>query len=217
LDSTLSELQKRYLATIFDRGAASASDALSRWLGRPVRLVVSEVDQLGLEEASEILGPGDELVAACVMELTKALTGQLILLFEDRSGLALVDMLLGQPVGSTVAWGELEQSAAKETTNIVGCAYLNALAAHLPALSSSARSDRDALVPGPPHFRHEFVASLLEFALMDQAVRGDQLLLIKSCFSIDDAKLDWSLLFVPSGESLETLCAVLARVESSRS
>jgi chemotaxis protein CheC len=153
------------------------------------------------------------------MELTEALTGQLILLFEDRSGLALVDMLLGQPVGSTLAWGELEQSAAKETTNIVGCAYLNALAAHLPALSSSAGagSDTDALVPGPPHFRHEFAASLLEFALMDQAVHGDQLLLIKSSFSIDDARLDWSLLFVPSGESLETLCAVLARVESSRS
>jgi chemotaxis protein CheC len=217
LDSTLSDLQKRYLTTIFDRGAASASDALSRWLGRPVRLVVSGVDQLALEEASEILGPGDQLVAACVMELTEALTGQLILLFKDRSGLALVDMLLGQPVGSTLSWGELEQSAAKETTNIVGCAYLNALAAHLPALTSSSGSDTEALVPGPPHFRHEFAASLLEFALMDQAVRSDQVLLIKSSFSIDDARLDWSLLFVPSGESLETLCAVLAAIESSRS
>ena len=213
MDATLSDKQKRYLATVFDRGAASASDALSRWLGKPVRLVVSGVEEVGLIEASEALGPGDELVAACLMEMTAGLSGQLILAFEDRSGFGLVDMLLGQPVGTSASWGELEQSAAKETTNIIGCAYLNALAAHLPALTTSAGSE--ALLPGPPHFRHEFAASLLEFALMDQAVHGDHLLVIKSAFSIASAELDWSLLFVPSGESLETLRAVLSRIDSS--
>ena len=211
MNPSLSETQKRLLAKVFDRGAESASEALSRWLGRSVTLVVGAVEQLALEDASELLGPGDDLVAACAMELLGGLTGQLILVFEDRSGLALVDLLLGQPPGTTTTWGELEQSAAKETANIVGCAYLNALAAHLPITDSA------QLLPSPPSFRHEFAASLLEFALMDQALRGDQLLLINSRFSIDGAELDWSLLFVPSGESLETLHAGLERVETSRS
>ena len=74
------------------------------------------------------------------MGLTGRLTGQILLVFEDRSGLALADLLLHQPVGTTTAWGELEQSAAKETTNIVGCAYLNALAAHLPGAGATASS-----------------------------------------------------------------------------
>jgi chemotaxis protein CheC len=66
------------------------------------------------------------------MGLTGRLSGQLLLVFADTAGLALADLLLNQPIGTTTAWGALEQSAAQETTNIVGCAYLNALAAHLP-------------------------------------------------------------------------------------
>ena len=101
------------------------------------------------------------------MGLTGRLTGLILLVFEDRSGLALVDLLMHQPVGTTTTWGELEQSAAKETTNIVGCAYVNALAAHLPGIVPSrsgqgnGRIASGELVPTPPTFVHEFAGSLL--------------------------------------------------------
>jgi chemotaxis protein CheC len=203
LETILSDHQKQRLAAILGRGAADASVALSRWLGRPVAVNVAAVDQVDLAEASEVLGPSDALVAACAMELSGILTGQLILVFEDRCGLATVDMLLDQPVGTAKAWDELEQSAVKETANIVGCAYLNSLAAHFPAAADA------SLLPGPPSFRHEFAASLLQFALMDQAMQSDRLLVINSIFSTEDARLDWSLLLVPSGASLETLQASL--------
>ena len=209
MESPLSEQQKRLLGAIFDRGASDASEALSRWLGRPARVIAGAVELVGLSEASELLGPGETLVAACPMELSGALDGQLILVFEDRSGLATVDLLLHQPVGTTTAWGELERSAARETANIVGCAYLNSLAAHLPVMVGESGAASASLLPGPPGFRHEFAASLLQFALMDQAMHGDQLLLINSTFSTVEARLDWSLLFVPGGESLRTLRASL--------
>ncbi len=205
MDLILTDTQKRMLAAIFGRGAGDASEALSRWLGRPVKVAVSTVDQVDLAEAAEVLGPGDSLVAACPMELSGVLTGQIILVFEDRSGLATVDLLLQQPIGTTTTWGELEQSAARETANIVGCAYLNSLAAHLPGLSTKSETSIGSLLPGPPGFRHEFAASLLEFALMDQAMRSDRLLVVNSTFNTEEAKLDWSLLFVPSGASLESL------------
>jgi chemotaxis protein CheC len=209
LELTLTDNQKRLLAAIFGRGAGDASEALSRWLGRPVKVTVSTVDQVDLAEASEVLGPSDSLVAACPMELSGLLTGQLILVFEDRSGLATVDLLIHQPIGTTTNWGELEQSAARETANIVGCAYLNSLAAHLPALATDSGHSSGSLLPGPPGFRHEFAASLLQFALMDQAMLSDRLLIINTVFSTEEARLDWSLLFVPSGASLETLQASL--------
>ncbi|WP_435009906.1 chemotaxis protein CheC [Tundrisphaera lichenicola] len=205
MDWTLSDDQKRLLGAIFGRGAADASEALSRWLGRPVEVIAGEVDQVDLSEACELLGPSETLVAACPMELSGVLTGQLILVFEDRSGLATVDLLLNQPVGTTQDWGELEQSAARETANIVGCAYLNSLAAHLPPIRSDSGNTTAGLLPGPPGFRHEFAASLLQFALMDQAMQSDQLLVIRSTFTTEETRLDWSLLFVPSGVSLETL------------
>src|SRR5262245_30510586 len=211
---TLTDAHRRLLRMSFDRGAEGASLALSKWLGREVRLAVSDVELVELERAGELRGPPETLVAACVMGLAGRLTGSILLVFEDRSGLALADLLLHQPIGTTTAWGELEQSAAKETTNIVGCAYVNALAAHLPG------EDGDGeLVPTPPSFLHEFAGSLLEFALMDQALELDRLLLIRSEFAggPDLSQLNWTLLLIPSRAALEALAASLARLESRTS
>jgi len=218
----LTTTQQRLLGMIFERGAESASQALSKWLGHEVHLVVSEIEVVELAQAAEILGPAESLVDACTMGLTGRLTGLILLVFEDRSGLALVDLLTNQPVGTTTEWGELEQSAAKETTNIVGCAYVNALATHLPGTAAfpaeggHAESSGDELIPTPPTFVREFAGSLLQFALMEQALELDQVLLIHSEFQAggQGLNLDWTLLFVPSRESLHALAAALLELES---
>jgi chemotaxis protein CheC len=209
---------------IFDRGAESASQALSKWLGHEVRLATSEIELVELEQAAGLLGPADALVAAGTMGFAGRLTGLILLVFEDRSGLALVDLLTRQPIGTTTSWGELEQSAAKETTNIVGCAYLNALAAHLPGSVPSAaaaadttpgRTGGDELVPTPPTFVREFAGSLLEFAVMEQVLELDQVLLVHTQFeaAAEGLNLDWTLLIVPSRASLDELAAALAQLQ----
>lgn len=213
MDPILSAASRGRLAAIFERGAEDASLALSRWLGQPVRLTVSEVDEVELSEATDLLGPADRLVAACAMRLSGRLDGQLLLVFEDRSGLALADLLLRQPPGTASDWGEMERSAAMETANIVGCAYLNSLASHLPDPRGRARDGDATLSPSPPDFRHEFAGSLLQFALMEQALRLDRLLLVQTRFEAEGADLDWSLLLVPSGDDLQTLATALADPE----
>jgi chemotaxis protein CheC len=205
---------------IFEQGAESASQALSKWLGQEVRLTISEVEQVELTVAAEILGPPETLVAACAMGITGPLGGQILLVFEDRSGLALADLLLNQPFGTATSWGELERSAAQETTNIVGCAYLNALAAHLPSgmarIASDGNDATDELVPTPPSFFHEFAGSLLEFALMEQALELEQVLLVQSAFTSrrQDLNLKWTLLFIPDRASLHALVAAIMELEA---
>jgi chemotaxis protein CheC len=194
--------QLRLLTTILERGSEGASQALSKWLGRSVRLEIDAVEQVEVESVAEAIGPGETLVAAAIMNLDGFLSGQLLLVFEDRAGLALADVLLNRPIGSSREWGELEISAAQETANIVGCAYVNALASHLP-------DGNRMLLPGPPEFRHEFAACLIEFAVFDQAARADRVLLIQSRFAAEPSALEWSLLFVPSGEALEELGRIL--------
>jgi chemotaxis protein CheC len=217
MEPILSGPKTRALAAIFERGAEEASGALTRWLGQPVQVAVSGVEEVDLGEAGELLGPADELVGACAMEIGGWLNGHLLLVFEDRAGLALADLLLRQPIGTAAAWGELEQSAAMETANIVGCSYLNSLAAHLPVPPEAigARAE-PALIPSPPEFRHEFAGSLLEFALMDQAMTFDRLLVVRSGFASDHGEMSWSLLLVPSVESLHALSAALEGVDGPR-
>jgi chemotaxis protein CheC len=204
----------RSMAMIAERGAEGASQVLSRWIGRPVHLGVSEARRVELAEATALLGPEESLVASCAMGLTGRLTGQLLLVFEDRAGLALVDLLLGQPAGTASSWGELERSAALETANIVGCAYLNALSAHLPPPPGASAASAGEIVPSPPVFRHEFVASLLEFTLMDQALAGDRSLVFWARFAaeVEGGGPSWSLVLVPGGESARSLVNALSDV-----
>jgi chemotaxis protein CheC len=209
MPSTLDDHARSRLRTIFERGAEDASIALSKWLGQPATLRTMDVAEVDLAEAADLLGPPEGLVAACSMELAGRITGHLLLVFEDRSGLALADLLLRQDSGTSTTWGELEQSAAAETANIVGCAYLNSLAEHLPPSPGGPLDPEGTIFPSPPGFRHEFAGSLLEFALMDQALKLDRLLLVRTRFEADENRLDWTLLLVPSSDSLGWLASAL--------
>ena len=103
------------------------------------------------------------------------LTGEMILAFDDASGLALADMLLDQPQGTTNEWTEMAMSAAMETTNILCCAYLNSLSREFFQSGESSE-----LLPSPPKFSRDFAESLLEFALMGQAIASDQVIVAQN-------------------------------------
>jgi chemotaxis protein CheC len=227
MQPVLTATQLHLLRMIFDRGTDAASQALSKWLGHEIRLSMSSVREVEMAEAVELLGPPESLVAACSMGLTGWLTGLILLVFKDSSGLALSDLLLHQAIGSSTTWGELEESAAKETTNIVGCAYVNALASHLPSAAVQVpardRSDsreqgaRGDLVPTPPTFVHEFAGSLLQFAFMEQALELDQVLVFRTDLRVDGPGLDWTLLFIPSRAARHALEGSLLALESRSS
>jgi chemotaxis protein CheC len=207
-DGTSPEDRSRLLAVIFEHGATAASEALSRWLGRPIRLILSGIETRDVTEAAGLIGPEDELVASCVMPIEGTLSGELLLVFDDASGLALADLLLGRVAGTSDAWGELERSAALETANIVGCSLLNSIAAHWPGGARGDEGRSTTLAPGPPRFRHEFAASLLEFAVMDQAAASDRVLVVRTRFATEAEELRWWLLVVPDAASMRSLVGV---------
>lgn len=206
--SQLSNEQVDVLAALFHSGAAEATKALSTWLGRNVSVTVDQVEQLPFEETTESLGPAESTLCACVMGITGGMRGQILFCFDDASGLSLCDLLLGREQVS-VEWGELEQSSALETANIVGCAYLNSLSSALPVMSSrslaSATGFDSALVPTPPLFVRDFAASIMEFAIMNQALEFDTILVAQTKFQIDGRPFDWSLLLIPDSQSLEMM------------
>ncbi|MHC4080870.1 MAG: chemotaxis protein CheC [Planctomycetota bacterium] len=204
-DSVLTEGQLEAFRTALHAGAAEASLALSRWIHKTATVRFDAVEQLPLRDATTVLGVGEEPICFCIAQMKGRLAGQLILAFDDDSGLALADMLLGQPQGTAAAWGEMETSAALETANILYCAYLN-------ALSRAFGTDREGaseLLPSPPRFSREFAESLVQFALMGQIVATDHVLLARTQFHIDGVPVDWTLLLVPDAESMSRLGELL--------
>ena len=202
---TISEPQLQLLQQAFHHGTADASRAFSQWTGKPSAITVESVVQVPLAEATGILGGSGEPICFCALKMTGCLTGQLIFGFDDASGLALADLLLDQEVGTSTEWGEMETSAALETTNILGCAFLNSLARVLPTASEG----DGELIPSPPNFLRDFPESLIEFALMEQAMVSDQVLLARTQFHINESPVDWNLLFVPDPASMIRLQSLL--------
>lgn len=99
----------------------------------------------------------------------------------------------------------METSAALETANIIGCAYLNSLQKHLPG-------DADAceLLPSPPIFQRDYAQSLPQFALMSQLMESDTVFLTETNFHVDGTRMDWTLLLVPDGSSMDVLRRLLS-------
>lgn len=209
MDKLLSESQLQRLAEALHLGARLASRAMATWLSVPSVVEFDSVDQLPISDAADVLGGGDQTLCFCCMEITGSLTGQIILAFDDSSGLSLSDLLLDRPLGSATDWGEVETSAALETANIIGCAYLNALSKDLATL----HSDTLNLLPSPPDFRREFAESLLETVFLEQAMASDFIVAARATFQIRGQRLNWRLLFVPDAPSMDRLRQLMDSVD----
>jgi len=210
-NNLLDAFQLAALRSSFHQGSAEASQALAQWIGKPSVIELDSLEQLPLEEATGLLAAGDEPICFCSAEMQGLLTGEMILAFDDASGLALADMLLDQPPLTTSEWTEMAMSAALETTNILCCAYLNSL-----ARSFSKSGESSELLPSPPRFSREFAESLLEFALMGQAMASDQVILARTKFEIDGTPVNWTLLFGPDAPSMSRLPKLLAAGEAEQ-
>ena len=184
---------------LFKRAAAEASAALSKWLGRRTSITINRVSVMPLSEAVNLLGLSDTPLVACAMHITGLFSGLLVLTSDDASGLALADMLLAREIGTSTTWGEVEQSAAVETANIIGCAYLNAMALEP---GNGADGSKQPLMPSPPWFTRDYAASVMQSILMAQASVADDVFLTHTDFRVDDMPGACSLLFIPAAEDL---------------
>jgi chemotaxis protein CheC len=199
-DNLLNAEQLAALLAVLHHGSADASEALARWISKPSVVEIDSLEQVPLEEATSLLPAPDEPICFCAAEIGGLLTGEMILAFDDASGLALADMLLDQPPGTASEWNEMAVSAALETTNILCCAYLNSLSRSFVDVGESSE-----LLPSPTQFHRDFAESLLEFAVMAQAIASDQVIVARTRFEIDALHVNWTMLFVPDAESMRRL------------
>ena len=178
------------LQALFRSDTVDASAAMCRWTNGLIMLTLDEVRELPLEKVCDEFNFGTELLTMVVLTLDKEVGGELILAFDETNGRQLAAILTNEPVNTDPQWSELEKSALNETGNILGCAYMNALT-RLIGLE---------LVPSPPCFLQDYGASVLQQALMAQAMTCDQALICRTRFHREGEDLNWHVFFVPTHE-----------------
>lgn len=175
------------LQQLFASATHDASAAMCRWTNGLITLSLDEIQEVPLHEACAALDVGDDLLTMVVLELQGEVGGEMILTFDEANARQLAAALLHRPA-ETGEWTELERSALNETGNILGCAYMNALT----------RLIGHDLVPSPPYFVQDYGASVLQQALLTQAMTSDEVLICRTRFHRQGEELNWHVFFLPS-------------------
>jgi chemotaxis protein CheC len=198
---TLKLIQLDALRETANIGAGHAATALSQMTGSTIMITVPAISIAGVHELQAQFDPNEEPVAAVFMHMLGDLTGRTLLVFPRPTVLRLAEMMLRRPVGSSVAFSELETSAIKETGNILSGAYMNALSDFLGML----------LLPSPPTLVIDMSSAVLESAFGVPQDGADAVLCVESEFLLTemDQTLRGFFLLLPDPASLQVMLRAL--------
>ncbi len=195
LDATKFDPSLALLKQFFTTATQHASAAMCQWTHGQVMLTLDELHVAPLEEAMKQFEEESDLVTMVVLGVEGSSGAQLILAFDDENGRKLAATLLQREPNDQPEWSDLEKSAVMETGNILASAYLNEL---------TRLADRK-LVPSAPYFVQDFGASVLQQALMIQAMTSDHVMVSRTRFEFNSQAVNWKLLFFPDEELRQAL------------
>jgi len=204
--SILDKIKHPHIRTfrlVAEAGATRASTALTKWIRKPIGLIVTRVDIVPFKDVATVVGGSETMLVGVYLRMVGDIEGNLMLAFTEPDAVKFVSVLVRHPVETPGEWGELERSSLQETGNILGSAFLNAMADAL---------DYD-IKPTSPSYARDYTSALIESVLMDYAEVGDKAIVIDTTFSqggkSDDTIGTAHLLLLPTPASLEKIMARL--------
>jgi chemotaxis protein CheC len=193
----LKESQLDAIREVANIGAGHAATALSGMTNRTIMITVPRVYVRPLEEACDLVGAPDAVVAAVLMHMMGDLTGRAMVLFPQRAAHTLCDLLFRRPLGATTELGEMEQSGLKEAGNILASAYLNALSDFMGMM----------LVPSVPSLVIDLSGAVLTTAQLNFGHDRDYAFCVETSFRVEGTSepLGGHFLLLPDMSSLRAI------------
>ena len=160
------------LTDLLQAAIQNSAQGLSEMVGRPITIEKPHIKTLPIGRAAACVGgPETEMVGVYLL-IDGDASGQVILMLPLGEALHLVDLLLGEPRGSTTALGNLERSALAEAGNLMTSFFLNKIA----LLTGS------ELRPSPPAVMVDMLGAIVDVIAVPLAWMSDELVLIETAF-----------------------------------
>ena len=197
----LTELQIDALKEASTIGSGHAVTALSQLLDKKIMITVPEVKVIPVREVPEILGDPEAPVTAACLRILGDASGHILLLFPQSSALALVDLLLKQPIGSTKVLSEMGESVLKEVGNILTGSYLCALTEFLGI----------SLLHSVPSLAFDMIGAILDSIVIEMQQGTNYALCIETEFMETNTSLvKGYFLLIPDPSSLRLILKALS-------
>jgi len=183
------------LSDVARDGAVRAGRAITGLMGQRILIHVPSV-RLGTKvDACDAVGGEEAVVLGGYLSITGDITGHVMLLFPLSRAFECVDLMCGQPSGTTRELSELTESAIAELTNIVGSAFINALADHAHLI----------LHPSPPTICHDMALALVESIYAEVLSQDGDVVMIDTVFEDQKGRTAGLLIVAPDPPTLATI------------
>lgn len=180
------------LQTIATEGIHNAARGFSGLLGQTLTVKNPTVRLVPLFEIPTISGGPETEAAGVYLGAEGDLSGQIMMIIPLYKAMEMVDLLLGEPRGTTKSLGSFERSALAEVGNQTGTFFLNSLA---NILHLSVR-------PTPPAVMVDMVGAILDIIIATQGGISDQVLLMEAEFINGDSSVETNFWVIPDALSL---------------
>ncbi|MDD5092897.1 MAG: chemotaxis protein CheC [Dehalococcoidia bacterium] len=193
--SGLKEIDVGKWAELVGQGTQNAVHGLSGMVGVEIKTVALDLKVIPAAKAADLVGGPENEVASIYLMITGAATGHIMLIYSKEVAFGLVDMLMGQQVGTTKELGEMESSALGEMGNITGSFFLNSVADNTGL----------RLMPSIPTVMIDMAGSILDSAVADVLQDHDELFAMEAIFAVGNQEISGTLLVLPTAEFMEVM------------
>ena len=183
------------LSVVARDGAVRAGRGISGLMGQEIVIHVPSVRAGTKADVCDAVGGEENLVLGAYLSISGDITGHVMLLFPVARALECVDLMCGQPAGSTTEVDELAESAIGELGNIVGSAFVNALADSVNLI----------LHPSPPTIVHDMATALVESIYAEMLAQGGDVVMIDTVFEDHTGKTAGLLIVAPDPSCLSRI------------
>lgn len=202
---TISSWQMDIFREIANVGAGNAATALATLLDCRINQTVPKVEMVPLGSIPDIVGGPGKFVVGGMIDFYGDLQGHLLLILDVEQTVKIISLVRGMSpqelVGDEALFSlsEMDESALKETLNILGGSYLTAIS----------KFTELEIIPSIPYLCIDMAAPVLSVVIAEAALMGDFALLFESQLTNGDQNISGNLFFIPDRESYQLLLKAL--------
>ena len=186
--------------TLMMKGITAAITGLSSMCDQHVKVNSLTAKRIPVIDTPNLVGGPESLAAGVYLEVSGSGTGHMIIIQTPKTAFELIDMVMGEPIGTTLEFDEMAQSVLGEVGNVMGSHFLN-------TISDSTGLD---LRVSPPAVMMDLAASILSPSIADLMPYSEDALVLDTTFGTDDRQINGKFLVMPNPELQDALLRQLA-------
>ncbi len=191
----LNDIQVDALKEIGNIGSGNAATALSQVLGQSINISVPSIQIVDINEAIELLGGAEKIVAGVLVKMTGDMEGAIMSTQSLDVINFILENLMGYGVNGFEELDEMQLSAIAEMGNISMGAYIN-------AISDMLGLQVHISVPG---VSVNMIGGIMTVPMTTYCYEAEKIMMIQGKFKLGDKIHDDNILLIPEQKSLQKL------------